>query len=631
MKFSYKYKKLTASLLVIILLVNLLSFYTFAETNTPEANALEEVTMDDTLRTSGKVENTYNKIHFYVGDEDYAVIDDMTELKAATSELSEVSSIAAANAARSGTAAEEYQITVQFASDFMETDEYKAFSEERSELDSIEEVREFRSRVNAFSKEYHEALVQKNIASLSALEGEEINAVDYSPFVVVIVDPATIDADTLVAFAASESIANVSVGQTAKPAESASWNNTLRGINAYDIVSNSTYTGEGIRIGIYEAAGNCFTEIEELVGKNITVRDPGQGISPHGTAVTSVLALMAPDAEFYYSHEVEGEIGIGWFISNNCDIVNMSGNYYQGQYQGSDRYAVGPRQYRYDIDAVFDYQIRANFVTAVISAGNLCTDNSSVKYNPDNKVVSPGYAYNAITVGGVNYQNILFNTLVHDESASYVSIKPQVKPNVSAVFEVNLPTLGVFDGTSAAAPQVTGCIALLMESNVSYCIYPERVMSVVTSAAQKTADYTANVGQFDSRVGAGVIDLQKMLNNGTKYRIEYRYAGSASSDFLTLELNLTAGMNFQAALAWMSYPVNASTTGISISQVILTDYDLRIYSPSNQLYASQLGDSNVEMVRFTVEETGTYRIVLRQYGNKSDDSGDDTVVLSYNF
>jgi len=102
MKFSYKYKKLTASLLVIVLLVNFLSFYTLAETNTPEVSALEEVAMDDTLRTSGKVENTYNKIHFYVGDEDYAVIDDLTELKAATNELAEISSVASANAARSG-------------------------------------------------------------------------------------------------------------------------------------------------------------------------------------------------------------------------------------------------------------------------------------------------------------------------------------------------------------------------------------------------------------------------------------------------------------------------------------------------------------------------------------------------
>jgi len=614
MKFSYKYKKLTASLLVIVLLVNFLSFYTLAETNTPEVSALEEVAMDDTLRTSGKVENTYNKIHFYVGDEDYAVIDDLTELKAATNELAEISSVASANAARSGTTAEEYQITVQFASDFMETDEYKAFSEERSELDSIEEVREFRSRVSAFSKAYHEALVQKNIASLSALEGEEINAVDYSPFVVVTVDPETIDAETLATFAASENVANVSIAENVVPVSEVSWNSALTSINAYNIVSNGTYTGEGIRIGIYEAVGICDTAHSNLAGKNITVRDVSVTEDDHATQVTSILTAIAPDAEFYVS-DVD-RIGVGWFIDQGCDIVNCSFS------------LINPSGYRYDYDAVYDYQICANFLVVVCSAGNYNNNPSHIGYNPQRKINSPGYAYNVITVGGVDG---LLGILTYDSGACYNCTSPQVKPNVSAMYNVTVNGFGTCSGTSFSAPQVAGCIALLMESNISYCIYPERVMSVVTSTAQETIDYTANVGSFDNRVGAGVINLQKMLNNGTKYRIEYRYAGSASGDFLTLELNLTAGMDFQAALAWMAYPVNTSTTGISISQVILTDYDLRVYGPSNQLYSSALGNSNVEMVRFAVEETGTYRIVLRQYGNKPDNSGDDCVVLSYDF
>lgn len=598
MKFSYKYKKLTAILLVIILLVNLLSFYTFAETNTPEVNALEEVTMDDTLRTSGKVENTYNKIHFYVGDEDYAVIDDMTELKAATNELSEISSFAAANAARSGTAAEEYQITVQFASDFMETDEYKAFSEERSELDSIEEVREFRSRVNAFSKEYHDALVQKNIASLSVLECEGITTVEYSPFVVATVDPETINAETLVTFAASENIANISIAENVVPESEASWSSTLTSINAYNIVSNGTYTGEGIRIGIYEAGGICDTAHSNLAGKNITVRDASVTETNHATQVASILTAIAPDAEYYVS-DVDRR-GIGWFIQQGCDIVNCSFG------------AINPSGYRDDYDAVYDYQIRANFVVVVKSAGNYNNNPSSSGYNPQRKITSPGYAYNVITVGGVDGSS---GNLVHDSGASYNCTSPQVKPNVSAMYNVTVNGFGTCSGTSYAAPQVAGCIALLLDMNPSFCTRPEQVMSLLTATAQKTQDYSVDVGDFNSKVGAGVIDLMKMLLNGQQHSMYYNTNGTFLSEVCSMSVYLEDGEQIQVSLSWLAYAVNRAETGTNVTKVCVTDYDILIYDPYNELAAiSELWDSNVEMLRFTAEGEGSFRIAVLQAG-----------------
>ncbi len=151
-------------------------------------------------------------------------------------------------------------VTVEFNSDFTNTLEYKKFCEERSCLKSIEEVRDFRKRLNSFSKKYHREENERNISLLKDFKYSEIDVIDYSPFVVMKTDRTNILSKELMSFAKNNKISNISFNLSEDLSEDILWNNVLKDIEAYDIVSNETYTGANINIGILEAQGVCDTD-----------------------------------------------------------------------------------------------------------------------------------------------------------------------------------------------------------------------------------------------------------------------------------------------------------------------------------------------------------------------------------
>ena len=83
---------------------------------------------DNTVRE--ETENIYNKIHFYFGEKEHNIIDNLDELTSATELLIKSNCDDRAYNANN----KEVQMTVQFESDFMETEKYKSFSEERKNL-----------------------------------------------------------------------------------------------------------------------------------------------------------------------------------------------------------------------------------------------------------------------------------------------------------------------------------------------------------------------------------------------------------------------------------------------------------------------------------------------------------------
>lgn len=583
-------------------------------------NAFAEEQVEAEVETS-TVENSYNKIHFYFSNEDHTVIDSSMELQEA------VGSILPATGAmaRSGVQADnEIVVTVEFASDFMETATYLSFSNERANIDSIEELHSFRQRLNEYSEEYHADLISENIDSLDILEYAEYEVIGYSPFVTLKMDSSDISASDLRELSEMENIVNVSLEYEAVAEEEASWTQTLNAINAYDIVTNGTYTGEGVRIGVYESGGVCNTAHVNLSDKDITIRDASVGTTSHATNVTSILATLAPDAEFYVSNV--NQIGVAWFIEQGCDIVNCSFGYYNNTKNADGTYTDGVKEYKHSIDGVYDYQIRAHFITVCKSAGNKNTTNTSSSYNPQNKVSSPGYAYNVITVGGVDreYTDSAYRW-VWETGASYVCSSPRMKPNVAAPYSVNIPNIGTKNGTSYASPIVAGSIALLMDSNSRYCIYPERVLSVLNSTAQKNYDYTASISDFDTKTGAGIIDLERMIDNDI-FTVKFNTTHTSGSDIISTSLYLTAGTEIQIGLAWLV------TSDTEADAVYVTDYDLRIFdSEGNRVDTSLLANSNIEMLRITIPESDTYKIVVYQWGTMNSNVNGDWIALTYNY
>ena len=602
--------------------------------------------------------NHFQKLHFYFDEEEYATIDSLTELNEATEYIAQKAQ-ATANTRNITTTAgtDELRLTVCFASNIKETPQYKEFLAEQKTLDSIEEVRDFRHRLNSFSKAYHEELFAQNYSTLTSLEYSDLKMIDYSPFVVMKASATNLDSASLNALASNESVESICVAEaetaeiaTEYTAESApnpsrdcsTLDEALESINATQTITIGTYTGSGIRIGVQdEDIANL--EAYYLANVNVTI-DPRFAslprTNPHPTHVTSIIARLAPDADYFVSVLDRSEIGLAWFIEQECDIVNCSWGLFHTEEEISNAvYQDFQQGYRLDADGIYDYQISTHLITVVKSAGNL----DSLE-NPDNKITSPGYAFNAITVGGVRSTSSGWE---HNGGSSYVNTYyPRIKPNIAAPCRIYDPYFyGTDDeryciGTSFSTPLVTGCIALLMEKDSSYCVNPQKVLSLINSTATKTADYFSDLEEYDSHVGAGMINLQRMLLNSNTCSTFENTVSSTSNTVFSQNLYLNAGRELQIALAWLvetSAPepaTNSNGDTVSIvSEITLADYDIYLVNTSGgsvDVASSALSFSNVELIRFSSELSGFYRIEVYQIGDSTLAGHTDELTLSYN-
>ena len=283
-------KKLIGLMLVFALLI------------VPAANTVTAVNS-----VTEETENPYNKLHFYLDNEENYTIDSYGELAQATASLK----TNAATYALTDTEEKELQVTVEFSSDFMETKKYQEFLAERETLETIDQVHEWRARLNAYSKEFHDDLVAKNMKTLSDMEYSDYDVVGYSPFVVLKTSAEDINAAALFEVASCDNVEHVSVAYEAEAILDCSeyddliddnpmveWDECLEAIGAKDTVDSGIYTGNGIRIGIYEGHGICDTLNENLTGKNIVINTAASIASnDHATIVTSIVASMAPNAQ----------------------------------------------------------------------------------------------------------------------------------------------------------------------------------------------------------------------------------------------------------------------------------------------------------------------------------------------
>lgn len=518
------------------------------------------------------------------------------------------------------------KITIKFNNDFTETEEFKANTATLKSARNCTEELSARKKLNCASKEYHNMFAEENFQLLREFGINGGRAIDYSPYIELRLPINDINIYQFINLAENERILDIAFSFLTSATAETSWNTVLDEIGASDIVDDGTYTGEGVRIGILEVDGVCNVNHKNLKGKNITIKNEADGVSDHATAVTSVIALMVPDAELYV-YGFDDEFNLGWFIDNSCSVINCSfGD--TGNTQNADlTYNDGVKAYRTDFDGIFDYVIRAHHIAVVVAAGNVQTNNTKPNYNPQGKITSPGYAYNAITVGGIKRTWSMFSyNLEYDEGAAYVSNVPYAKPEISAFYSVNIPNIGECNGTSFSAPQVTASVAILVERNSIYDQDPTRIKAALMANTQITEDYAANKGNFDDRVGAGCLNVQSMLDNSSR-AVTYSVTSGSSSgtQIASISLSLSTGQDLQVGLAWYMYYLTGNTAGY------LTNYDLRILNSSGSIVArsSIAGYSNVEMLRYTATSSGVYRIVIYQTGSMNSNIPGEKVSVAY--
>lgn len=390
------------------------------------------------------------------------------------------------------------------------------------------------------------------------------------------------------------------------------------------IVWSRGITGSGVTIAILEN-GNIDPNNSFLHHAAIS-RTASVGIVDHTTRVASDAASfhdtyrgMAYGATVlsagHEAAQADFVTGLQWAFNQGARIVNVSEGY------EADNNVNW-------LDRAVDYWARNNFITIVKSAGNT-----------GGSITTPGKAWNVITVGAADDNNNAdwADDRMWSDSAYVNPISPhndREKPEVVAV-GANVTAVGVNDvpqtrsGTSHAAPQVAGLVALLIHRNAALSSWPEATKAIImASATHNITGPTIIVrNQGDLRDGAGAINAAladtvaqtRNFSDVDPCTVSCWWGLSISNSNFPVGTDLERrfyaerGNLIRVAIAWWAH---ADTPGNNYSFDRLdTDLDLRIKNPTNQYIpnvSSLSWDNNYEMVEFVATQTGEYKIVVRK-------------------
>lgn len=286
-----------------------------------------------------------------------------------------------------------------------------------------------------------------------------------------------------------------------------------------------TTKGAGINVAVLDTG--CYGDHPALKGriKEFVLVDPlGRRISTdrsfdagrHGTHVcgtiagglteTGIAIGCAPEANLLVGGVLVGNAtlltlveGIAWAIERGADIINLS---------------LGLEYYEPLFSKVLDILISQYDVLPVVAIGNSNHGNTS----------SPGNSYNAFSVGaieqmaedqlGVTFFSSGASLVFPGQEPEAIVTKPDVVAPGSQVYSCIPPEQrpnGTFaytymDGTSMAAPHISGIAALLMAAN------PEASATDVLKAMRETAVHP-NGGERrpDNRWGYGLVQPVEAL------------------------------------------------------------------------------------------------------------------------
>jgi hypothetical protein len=222
--------------------------------------------------------------------------------------------------------------------------------------------------------------------------------------------------------------------------------------------------------------------------------------------------------------------------------------------------------------------------------------------------------WNVITVGSQydNYDGWWGADGVSSFSSYVNPATGQEKPEVMAVGEaVNTTynaalTAGPVSGTSFAAPQVAGQVALMMSRQPYLQIWPEINKAMVLTSAFHS------LGASRDLQGVGSVVMNNSDDSARLGRWGYITFSPTMTDwnatFYGGPLNLTKNHVYRFAISWDSWSDGSTTDQLG------ADLDLYVYKPDGTLMASSASVVNTwEMVEFTAPVTGTYTVNVHKF------------------
>jgi len=135
----------------------------------------------DTQTANNFQVNNCNKLHFYF-TEDYNVIENLEELQAAVGLLKEGNDGCMLSLCDTSDNCEQtspIEVVVEFESDFMQTEQYLRFLDNREKCEDMNAVHRMREELNSFSKEYHTAIVVYQYGAMDENQSRDYLALTY--------------------------------------------------------------------------------------------------------------------------------------------------------------------------------------------------------------------------------------------------------------------------------------------------------------------------------------------------------------------------------------------------------------------------------------------------------------------
>ncbi|MBF0695322.1 MAG: S8 family serine peptidase [Flavobacterium sp.] len=392
-------------------------------------------------------------------------------------------------------------------------------------------------------------------------------------------------------------------------------------------------TGAGMYVGVWDEDYPRVSHVE-FVNRFTTQDGPANPQSAHSTHVlgTIIGAGVDPNARgiahqaFGYINDFNNDLGemsiqaeYGLLLSNHSYgyRANMIPEYYFGAYteksQGLDAIA-------YEFDS---YQ-------AVLAAGNDGDGNF-------NHLTGMGTAKNGIVVAAIsevpNYTGPSSVNLAGFSNWGPTDdnrIKPDIASKGVGVFSATSTSntaYGSMNGTSMAAPGVTGALVLVQEhySNVNNGEF--MLSATVRGLLAHTADEAGAFDGPDSKFGWGLINAKKMAeaitNDGTTSIIDERVLSQGGTYSITVSSLGTEPL--MATLSWTD-PAAGTTSG-STAPRLINNLDIKITKDGQTFYPWKLNNSlsgaairgennvdNIEKVEVN-NPTGNYVITISHKGN----------------
>ncbi|MFO7539366.1 MAG: S8 family serine peptidase, partial [Chloroflexota bacterium] len=420
-----------------------------------------------------------------------------------------------------------------------------------------------------------------------------------------------------------------------------------------DILKNNGYDGTGINVMVMDSGiahqGSVYhpdlplNRIIDQHGYYPTVSPLATAVDSHGTHVAGSIGGSGAGTSGQSWQGIAP--GVNFLIYRLCCNVPNGFGYFDSDFQASllrgaqndgdvSNNSWGGGNHTYAVSSqLADRAVRGEFA-------NRWMNMVIITHNDNNLSRSPGTAKNAITVGAVKDGNwpqedvascggtgddnfppgerICFSNFgpIDVDGDGHSRVKPDLMaPGVRTHSPVGWYFYGdtrqydTWNGTSMAAPQVTGGVAQFLQAYPAYHNWPEVVKATMIAAA-------TNVGGADiNKYGRGMINTYHTIYNQSGVNHTSRWASSlaATGNVNNHAFTVPAGFSeVRIVLTWADPVAGAN------NDTVINDLDVRVYDANNVLRGSSLTiDDTVEYLKISSGTPGTWRIEVRAYSLSS--------------